>query len=210
MELCAGLDDTEQAFLRSQGGPFWLKPFPFKSFFASAECVKSLFCGAILSVTIKHGQNRKWVLEDNLSQAVWRTILRGPRPPLGSWQRNETEFFIGPSKGHGRVQSGKSTAPTVEQVASFAGFREFRSCAAPAEAQSRRTFFRGPCRGVSSGSRVAGARGGQSRGSIKEALKKAREQCRALPIGKRLDSTLKFVQRSREGTDREDSSRSHT
>ena len=32
---------------------------------------------------------------------------------------------------------------------------------------------------------------------IKEALKKARDQCRVLPIGERLDSTLKFVQRSR-------------
>ena len=33
------------------------------------------------------GRNRKWVLEDNLSQAMWRTILRGPRPPPGPWQR---------------------------------------------------------------------------------------------------------------------------
>ena len=24
------------------------------------------------------GKNRKWVLEDNLSEAVWRTFLRGP------------------------------------------------------------------------------------------------------------------------------------
>ena len=32
---------------------------------------------------------------------------------------------------------------------------------------------------------------------IQEALRKAREQCRVHPVGERLDSTLKFIQRSR-------------
>ena len=31
------------------------------------------------------GRNWKWVLEDNISEAVWRTILRGPRPQGAGW-----------------------------------------------------------------------------------------------------------------------------
>ena len=34
------------------------------------------------------GENRKWVQEDNLSEAVWRTILRGPRPPSVQWPQS--------------------------------------------------------------------------------------------------------------------------
>ena len=30
------------------------------------------------------GKNRKWVHENNLSEAVWRTISRGPRPPAAT------------------------------------------------------------------------------------------------------------------------------
>ena len=33
------------------------------------------------------GRNRKWVLEDNLQEAVWRTIMRGPRPPSVRWEK---------------------------------------------------------------------------------------------------------------------------
>ena len=31
------------------------------------------------------GRNRKWVLQDDIQEAVWRTILRGPRPPSHRW-----------------------------------------------------------------------------------------------------------------------------
>ena len=34
------------------------------------------------------GRNRKFVLEGDLQQAVWRTILRGPRPPSSKWGRS--------------------------------------------------------------------------------------------------------------------------
>ena len=32
-------------------------------------------------------RNRKWVLQDNLQEAVWRTIMRGPRPPSVPWEK---------------------------------------------------------------------------------------------------------------------------
>ena len=125
---------------------------------------------------------------------------------MAAW--NETEFFIRPSKEHGRVQSGKSTTPTVEQVASFSGSREFRSCAVPAEAQSRRTCIRGPCPGVSSGSRVAGARGGQSlgstnQGSIEEGTRSMSRFAHRRKIGFNSEIRPKV-----EGTDRESSAAS--
>ena len=54
------------------------------------------------------GRNRKWVLEDNLSQTVWRTILRGPHPPPGSWQcgmrQNSSSM---PAKGTGGFNQGE-------------------------------------------------------------------------------------------------------
>ena len=48
------------------------------------------------------GRNRKFVLEDDLQQAVWQTILRGPRPPSAKW---------------GRMRSSMSTAskPSPQQ-----------------------------------------------------------------------------------------------
>ena len=33
------------------------------------------------------GRNRKWVLEDSLQDAMWKTILRGPRPPSVRWEK---------------------------------------------------------------------------------------------------------------------------
>ena len=51
------------------------------------------------------GRNRKFVLKDDLQQAVWRTILRGPRPPSAKWGRSSpANSKPGPVK---QAQSGK-------------------------------------------------------------------------------------------------------
>ena len=34
------------------------------------------------------GRNRRWVLEDKIQQAVWQTVLRGPRPPSNRWTKS--------------------------------------------------------------------------------------------------------------------------
>ena len=38
------------------------------------------------------GCNRKWVFQDDI-QAVWRTILRGPRPPSHKWKKHQVKRF---------------------------------------------------------------------------------------------------------------------
>ena len=37
------------------------------------------------------GRNRKWVLEDSIQDAVWKTILRGPRPPSVRWEKQRSQ-----------------------------------------------------------------------------------------------------------------------
>ena len=45
------------------------------------------------------GRNRKWVLENDLSGAVWRTVLRGPRPPSAVWPRGSKRSSTVSTKG---------------------------------------------------------------------------------------------------------------
>ena len=50
------------------------------------------------------GRNRKWVLQDDIQEAVWRTILRGPRLPSNKWEmRNKSDA----SKPHSKVVKGE-------------------------------------------------------------------------------------------------------
>ena len=37
------------------------------------------------------GRNRKWVLEDSSQDAVWKTILRGPRPLSVRWEKERSQ-----------------------------------------------------------------------------------------------------------------------
>ena len=86
-------------------GPFWLKPKNLLSRSVSGLCFVVQLCQSRLSM----GRNRKWVLEDNLSQAVWRTILRGPRPPLGSWQCGTRQNSSStPARGTGGFNQGRA------------------------------------------------------------------------------------------------------
>ena len=41
-----------------------------------------------VSAPILHGEDRRWVLEDKIQQAVWQTVLRGPRPPSNRWTKS--------------------------------------------------------------------------------------------------------------------------
>ena len=36
------------------------------------------------------GRNRRWVLEDSIQDTVWKTILRGPRPPWVRWEKQRS------------------------------------------------------------------------------------------------------------------------
>ena len=63
--------------------PFWLK------LSVSRFC---FVCALLCAKQRQMGRSRKWVLEDNLQEAVWRTIMRGPRPPSERWEkRNKSD-----------------------------------------------------------------------------------------------------------------------
>ena len=64
---------------RGGGEANWLKT-------ALLARVRLLLFGVVvhLSATAVHGTQQE---VDNLSEAVWRTILRGPRPPATAWPR---------------------------------------------------------------------------------------------------------------------------
>ena len=66
------------------------------------------------------GRNRKFVLADDLQQAVWRTILRGPRPPSAKWEKRSSPSAVSKSSQSPRKQErpkpGKvSVAPSKVQ-----------------------------------------------------------------------------------------------
>ena len=80
-------------WLLAQRKPVWLKPFWLKisvqDGIASA-CTSGVFGLLCIGKPRQFmGRNRKLILEDKLSEAVWRTILRGPRPPGAFWPRAE-------------------------------------------------------------------------------------------------------------------------
>ena len=76
---------------------FWLKPFWLKSFcwLKPLQIQRGLF---VSSPRLFMGRNRKFVLEDELQQAVWRSILRGPRPPSVKWDKTTPATKSGVSK----------------------------------------------------------------------------------------------------------------
>ena len=44
------------------------------------------------------GKNRKWDLEDSIQHAVWKTILRGLRPPSVRWEKERNQSVANPKK----------------------------------------------------------------------------------------------------------------
>ena len=53
------------------------------------------------------GRNRKFVLEDDRRQAVWRTILRGPRPPSVQWNRMRNPASAASKPNHPKPEPQK-------------------------------------------------------------------------------------------------------
>ena len=77
----------------------------------ATRCFLFQSCALVPTARRHMGRNRKWVLQDDIQEAVWRTILRGPRPPSNKWEmRNKSDV----SKPHSTsaqeaAGSGQST-----------------------------------------------------------------------------------------------------
>ena len=175
------------------------------------------------------GRNRKWVLEDSLQEAVWRTIIRGPRPPSTRWPQRakRSASAATPSKVHSppssrptKVQPAapKSNVSSIQAAISALGADPDPAVLASLqEALQRAKKSSSPSThvqaepGKSPDARVAEAQARVSRlqaaldllGAdnpdaelLKASLETAKRQCRVQPVGERLDSCLKFVERA--------------
>ena len=70
---------------RSDGsGPFWLKPFWLKAISCSRRPLLPRGPSVQVLERFVMERNRKWVLQDDLQEAVWKTILRRASSTLGS------------------------------------------------------------------------------------------------------------------------------
>ena len=64
------------------------------------------------------GRNRKWVLEDSIQDAMWQTILRGPRPPSVRWekQRNQSTAAHPANKKDSKIQPKCNRKPVCQKL----------------------------------------------------------------------------------------------
>ena len=87
--------------------PFWLKPFLVQNTSCCCRECQVQFGLFVSSTRLFMGRNRKFVLEDELQQAVWRTILRGPLAPSVKWDKPTPATNSGVSK-QAQPGSGKN------------------------------------------------------------------------------------------------------
>ena len=65
------------------------------------------------------GRNHKWVLEDSIQDAVWKTLLRGPRPPSVRWEKERNQSTVANPKKElkwkdtGATRQGNARSPKV-------------------------------------------------------------------------------------------------
>ena len=94
-------------------------------FVQTSSCLRERRC-FLSQFSRRHmGHNRKWLLQDDIQEAVWRTILRGPRPPSNKWEiRNKSDA----SKPHSKVVKGEpKKGSTSAQEAAGSGQSTVRS-----------------------------------------------------------------------------------
>ena len=148
------------------------------------------------------GRNRRWVSENNLSEAVWRTILRGPRPPATAWplassRVGATKFASQqspnplPKKGKGKGQP--RVANPVKSHATPKSESTRTTSLNPDEqlqaAQARVVKFEAALMAI--GEEDPAAAG------LQEALSKARLQAQVRPVQDRITHTEAFLSRSK-------------
>ena len=152
------------------------------------------------------GRNRRWVWEDNLSEAVWQTILRGPRPLGAVWLRassrvGATKFASQqspsplPKKGKGKGQpwvanpvkshvTPKSESTRTSSLNPDEQLQAAQAMVVKLEAALMAIGEEDPA--------VAG---------LLEALSKARLQAQVRPVQDRITHTEAFLSRSKKKLD---------
>ena len=151
------------------------------------------------------GRNRKFVLEDDLQQAVWMTILRGSRPPSAKWEKRSSPSAVSKPSQAPKKQDRQNPKPgkvSSSNPASIAAPTKVqRESVSPDEAlaaaRARVAKFESALRTV--------GEDGETFSTLMAALKKAQSQAQERPIPDRVAATRSFLERSEkrvEGTRR--------
>ena len=129
------------------------------------------------------GRNRKFVLEDDLQQAVWRTILRGPRPPSAKWEKRSSPSAVSKPSQAPKKQDRQNPKPGKVSLASPVSPDE-----ALAAARARVAKLESALRTVGEDDETFPI--------LMAALKKAQSQAQERPIPDRIAAKRSFLERS--------------
>ena len=141
------------------------------------------------------GRNRKWVLEDNIQDAVWKTILRGPRPPSVRWEKHRSSSAGAISakkdaklKNSVQVRQSKALAPKVVPSQP----RTVRQSPPEAFTAARAKVLR-----LEAALSALGDADTAEKENLERALLRARAQAVVPPISEQIISTQGFIERER-------------
>ena len=155
------------------------------------------------------GRNRKWVLEDHLQDAVWKTILRGPRPPSVRWEKPRNQSAAAKSQEGskrnqrpGTTEAKKKDSP---QVAVSTKKQDSPQVAPPRRESISPDALQAAARvRVSKLEAIITTLGEDDEAApiLQEALRKARAQAQELPLSERVESTRMYVERQQKRVER--------
>ena len=172
---------------------FWLKPFLFKAILlVRVDLFVLLFVVWLFAPRQLMGRNRRWVLEDSIQDAVWKTILRGPRPPSVRWEKQRSESAVAntanPRKDSKKETKSKDTAkvPKVVQVQPRSNRQSPLDVAAQAKVQRLQAALS-----------VLGDADAVEKENPERALSRAQTQAVVPPVSAQINSTKGFIDREK-------------
>ena len=141
------------------------------------------------------GRNRKWVLEDSIQDAVWKTILRGPRPPSVRWEKDRNQSAVANPKKElkwkdtGAKRQGNASSP---KVVPSQPQRSVRQSPPEVHAAAHAKIAR-----LQAAISALGDADTAEKESLVKSLQRAQAQAVVPPISEQIISTQGFIERER-------------
>ena len=140
---------------------------------------------------------REWIFDEDLSQVLWRQLLRGPRPPSVQWPRRNVSAVDGqppaPKKGKGKGQAkgaGKGVGNGAGKAKGHTDVQSRRGVGEPSP-EGRERVVR-----LQAALDAMGNADDPEVLSLREALRKAKQPVSPGPVGGRLDRCAHFIGRA--------------
>ena len=139
---------------------------------------------------------RGWIFDEDLSQVLWRQLLRGPRPPSVQWPRRNVSAVDGQrpaKKGKGKGQAkgaGKDVGKGAGRAKGQTDVQSRRGVGEPSP-EGRERVVR-----LQAALDAMGNADDPEVQSLREALRKAKQAVSPGPVGERLDRCAQFIGRA--------------